>query len=407
MKKLLKITAILLAVVLLIPVFAGCHEKDEIAYTIGEHKFTSAMYSCVLYISASEARSKISDYLTAKEQSTEKINYKQYKFDAEGNVSETGTISYNDHVKTTAVNVLRQYAVLLDYMKAENLKLDDDTNTTAKINAEYYWYAGCDYSTYQYYTAYGADISQYFTPYSEFLEPNGVALSTYEYYLTLDYTYDFYFKHLYDEGGAKAVDKATLTEYMTKHYALGDVISLTTADSSGKDLSAEDKAEVKANADAYAQRITNGESFADVYKAYEDSLKTEEQKKEESKNAESASDTASTDKTEEEKEYTPESYKTLFGDEESTSESNLFPAVSAMSVGEVKVLEDTEQKCYVVVVRRDITEQDYWLKTLKSSILYALKQDEFNADLDKAGSALTATEDKHATRPFSVEDIKF
>ena len=48
MKKLLRVIAVALSVAVLVPVLGACHKKNEIAYTIGGHKFTSAMYSCVL-----------------------------------------------------------------------------------------------------------------------------------------------------------------------------------------------------------------------------------------------------------------------------------------------------------------------------------------------------------------------
>ena len=73
--------------------------------------------------------------------------------------------------------------------------------------------------------------AQYFTPYADRLEQNGVSESTYEQYMIYQYQYGSYFDHLYNEGGAKEVSKETLTEYLTAHYAIANALSLTTKDS--------------------------------------------------------------------------------------------------------------------------------------------------------------------------------
>ena len=60
-----------------------------------------------------------------------------------------------------------------------------------------------------------------------------------------------------------------------------------------------------------------------------------------------------------------------------------------------------------MAVKGDVTKEKYWLDNLRSSILLKLKQDEYDKDLDEAAKSLTGTEDKHATAPFGVKDIKF
>ncbi|MBO5908804.1 MAG: hypothetical protein J6Q67_03355, partial [Clostridia bacterium] len=241
MKKLIRIFAIVLSIALLSTAFVGCHEKDEIAYTIGEHKFTSAMYSCVLYVSASTARSAIRTYAEENDEDTKNIKYENYKFNDEGKVSATGTVKYKDFVKNEAIKVLKQYAVILDKMQKNNITIDDELVEEAKAQAYYYWYAGCDYSTYQYYSSYGADVSSYFTPYYEYFEPNGVAYSTYEQYMIYECYYNNYFLYLYDEGGEKEIPRDDLVESLTTHYALGDQFSISYLGNDNKAVSDDEK----------------------------------------------------------------------------------------------------------------------------------------------------------------------
>ena len=197
MKKLLRVIAVALSVAVLVPVLGACHKKNEIAYTIGGHKFTSAMYSCVLTLAASGARSDIdtfvqsqnSDSSSSSSSSSKETDYTKYKFDAEGKVSSEGTVSYNDYVKQQAVSTLKQFAAVLSLCESEGLTLSEDEIKEAKAQASYYWNVGCDYSTYVYYSNYGMNPAQYFTPYADRLEQNGVSESTYEQYMIYQYQY--------------------------------------------------------------------------------------------------------------------------------------------------------------------------------------------------------------------------
>ena len=91
MKKISRLLAVVLGVIMISAAFVGCHDKDEIAFTIGDSKFTSAMYSCVLYAAADSARGDIDTYISDNKIEVDKVNYASYKFDAEGNVSAEGT----------------------------------------------------------------------------------------------------------------------------------------------------------------------------------------------------------------------------------------------------------------------------------------------------------------------------
>lgn len=417
MKKLSRVLAAVLAVLMLVPCFAGCHKKDEIAYTIGEHTYTSAMYSCVLYISASSARGLIDTYVSDNKGDTKNIKYSNYKFNDNRQVDPKGTISYNKHVKDEAIRNLTQYSVIMDKMKAEKLEMDAETLESVKVQASYYWYVGCDYDTYSYYSSYGADPSSYFTPYANYFEPNGVALSTYEQYMIYEAMYNFYFNHLYDEGGSKEVPKEDLTKHLTEHYTIADTISFSKVDDNQKELAADKLKELKEKAEKYAERINNGEAFDVIYKEYEESLKKEEDKKEEDKKEDTTSkDTTSseTNKTEDDKkednkeeEYTPEAYTGLYGSDDTNYKSSLYDDINKSTIGKAIVIDDTDSKSYILAVKGDVTKEKYWLDNLRSSILLKLKQDEYDKDLDEAAKSLTVTEDKHATAPFGVKDIKF
>ena len=416
MKKLSRVLAVILAVLMFTTAFVGCHGKDEIAFTIGDAQYTSGMYSCVLFMSASNARSAIDTYIKDNEIKVETVDYSSYKFDDEGKVSTTGTISYDDFVKTGAIRLLKEYTVLNAWMKDKNLELDEDTLASIEIEAQSQWYYGCDYNTYYQYASQGMDsyLSQYYTPYGLYLEENGVAFSTFLKYLTYESTYNFYFNDLYGEGGEKEVPKKDITEFMTAHYVIADTISFSKKDDTDKELSDEKLKELKALADSYAERLNKGEKFEDIYKEEQARLEKEQNKNNSSNASTSASsenasseNTSSSTVSSGEKEYTPAEYTRVFGDKESNAEYAMFDDIKKQEVGNAVVLEDKENSEYLLIVKGDILAEEYWFKNLRSNITFSLKQEEFDKALKTACDALKVEEDTHATAPFDVKDVKF
>ena len=417
MKNIKRLACLVISIIMMMTIFVGCHEKDEIAFTIGESKFTSAMYSCFLYMSALNAQNDISKFVEESGATTENINYTLYKFDEEDKVSATGTVSYYDYVRNSAIKILRQYALLDAKIKAENLTVDANIIENAKVQASYYWNVGCDANTYQYYASYGADPSSYYKPYNTTFEKNGVAYSTYEKYMVNEYTYNFYFEHLYGEGGKLEIPKNEITSYMNEHLAIGDTLYVSWKDNDNKDLSDEKKAELKGKLEAYANRINAGEAFDIIYKEYQkENSETNNQSSSNSSTTSSeavsstestASGTSSDSTSSEEKEWTPETYTTVFGDSETDYDDKLFADVKKIEIGKAAVIADSDNSRYVLICRGDILKEDYWYKNINTSIRFELKNDEFVKALDAEAATLSLTEDKHATEPFNVKDIKF
>ncbi len=438
MKKLSRLLAVVLAVLMLATAFVGCHEKGEIAFTVGETKFTSAFFSCTQFFIANTARSAIDSYVSENKLDNKNVKYETYKFDAEGNVAKDGT-AYETFVREQTIKTLRQYAALDAFIKAEKLELNTDTVNSTSWNAWSFWNYGCDYNTYAQYAQMGKEeqLYSYYMPYGLILQENGVGYETYLEYTKYDAKYDFYFNHLYDEDGTKAVAKDDVTKYMNEHFVLGDYITFSKKGSDSKELSAEKLKELKAIADGYAERLNAGEEFKTIND--EETKRLEEEKKANSSsnssttssnassttssNASSvtSSDAASSDNTAStttsssttssgKTKYSPESYKGLYGDKDSGYDDALFSEYHKQEVGKAVVIDDTTNSQYILFVKRDMLDEeyeDYWYDGLRPNILYLLKQDEFDTSLDEKGNGLTLTEDTHATSPFDVDDIKF
>ncbi len=442
MKKISKLLCIVLAVLMLAAAVVGCHKKNEIAFTVGDTQFTSAFYSCMLYVSATNAKADIDAFIEENKievAEDQEVNYPAYKFDAEGKVSATGTVSYDMFVRDDAIRILRQYATLDSWMKAKNYTLDENTKKNAQNEAFCQWYYGCSVYYYNYYTSQGYDPSSIFTPTGAILEENGVAYTTFEKYMMYEATYNFYFEKLYGKDGEKAVPDAELTDHMVKHYTVADSLSFSKKDSDNKDLTEEKLKELKALADKYAERLNNGEKFEDIYKEEQKRLEEEEKKNNTSSGSSTTSDTSSaasststsseatsstgsaasaestgsaSSNTSSNKDegYKPPEYLGIYGDEDSSYSHTMFSEVVKQELGKAVVLEDKENSQYLLVVRHDMTDkvyENYWLDNLRSAILSEMKTDEFEKLLDDSGKTLALSEDTHATEPFTVEKIVF
>ena len=281
-----------------------------------------------------------------------------------------------------------------------------------------------------------SQLASYYTPYAFILSENGIAYETYLEYRKYDAKYDFYFKHLYDEGGSKEVSKDDVTKYMDEHFVLGDYITFSKKGSDNKDLSKEKLEALKAIADKYAERLNAGEDFKTIND--EETKRLEEEKKANtssnssttssngsstasgtssvtssesaSSNDTSSTTTSSSTTSSGETKYSPESYKGLYGDKDSGYDDKLFAEYKKQELDKAVVIDDTENAQYILFVKRDMFDdeyEDYWYDGLRPNILYLLKQDEFDKSLDEKGNSLSLTEDTHATSPFDVDDIKF
>ena len=63
MKFIKKLAAVLLAAVMVLSI-CGCHQKNEIAVTVGDYEYTSAYYMCALVSAYSEGQSEVYENLT-------------------------------------------------------------------------------------------------------------------------------------------------------------------------------------------------------------------------------------------------------------------------------------------------------------------------------------------------------
>ncbi|MBQ8550687.1 MAG: hypothetical protein IJ426_05035 [Clostridia bacterium] len=376
----LKKVAALLLVGIMVFSFAACHEKDETAVTVkyGDktETFTSAMYLCALMNADSEASSKVQEILADKdvknEDITDKLFYSQKIDDKD----------YYTWVKDRAKELITEYAAYKFLCADAKVEPDKDDVASIESYVDYYWNYG----------------------YSALFEPNGVSYDTYK-HMSMNAAYNqAYFNSLYAEGGTKAVAESEILKTMDEKFVIANVIEVSTAD-----LKDDEKKETKEKLDGYAARLKKGTKFEVIYKEH-NNIKDDATSSKVSSTASASSvvsDTSSdATSSEAEKELTPkDAYASLLGAEGTDYETSYFKTVKDMKVGAVQVIEDTENKLYVLVVRGDMMGDEYWTENMTPAVLQMLKGDEFDKAVAEFVKKLEVKIDKGAVKPFDVKDL--
>lgn len=331
---------------------AGCHKKDEVAVKSGNIKFTSAYYMCALINADNEAKSKVTEELDDDE-STEDIDYYSKKIDGK---------KFVKWVEDTALENVKKIAAYKTLCKKADLELDEETESNVDSYVEYYW------------TNYG---------YSQYYEPNGVSKETYAKYMKDAYYSNLYFEHLYGEGGEKEISAEDVKAATIENFVLADKLE---ADFSSK--TDEEKASIKEQFNSYVTALNNGEkTFEEVYKEYN----------------------GSSDETEEDsdsEELKPiNKYASVLGAEDTGYESDYFDDALEMATDEVKLIELDDDAGLVLLVKRDLSADEYYLENLELSARHLLKDDEYEDFIEDYVKKMDFDISNYAIRRFKVKNI--
>lgn len=367
---------------------AACHPKDEIAVTVGDVEFTSAYYMCALINADSEAKSRVQEELSDDESTTD-IDYYSKKIDDK---------DYVTWVEDTAMDYLKKIAAYKTLCKENELELDKEEAENAEYYASYYW------------SSYG---------YSSYFEPNGVGEKTYTQYMKDSYYSELYFEHIYGEGGEKEIAADEVKDTMYKNFIIADMLQ---ASFSG--LEDDEITETKEQFEKYMEELKAGtKTFEEVYNDYNDideeedtdtsSSSSSTASSSESSSTESTSSDATSsegtasDSEEEEEELEPlDSYASILGAEDTVYESEHFDTVNKMATNEIKIIELDDDAGIILVVKKDIKADPYYLENLDSTARHLIADEEFESDIEKYADELELTVNDYAVNQFRVKKIK-
>lgn len=344
--------------------FAGCHPENEVALTVDGHEYTSAFYMCALLQADGEAKTKVDEAYEEDDKSTDDINYFKEKIEKK---------SYEDWVKDRAVEIIRIYGYVESMCDKNNVKLDDEELEEAESYADSYWnYYG--YSAY-----YGA---------------NGVSYNTFREYYTYSNLMQKYFMSIYGKEGTDAVPEQDVKNALNEKFALADTLSITLTDSEGNTLSDDEIEAKKKTLEGYKARLDKGEAFKAVYEA---------------ENGEGSSEgyTINSEEDLNQEERPQDSMARIYGNEDTeTYASDYYDDIAGLKTGESKIIDDSDNSALLLVQRKDIFTDPYYLNNMYESIVTLLKYDDFEEDTKKAAKKLDFDRNKYATNRFKVKKLK-
>ena len=411
MKMLKKTLAVVLAIVFVLSL-AACHPKDEVAVSTGDYTLTSAVYSYYLTMADRSAKYTIS---TSDSYNTQDPNFDLYKQTIDGK-------SYEDYVKAQALEDCYRYLTIAKLAAESKVSLTDEEEKNVIGNADYYW-------AYQF---------------GPILVENGVSYDTYKKIMLTEALYSKYFDYLYAEGGTKEVKAEDIKKFFNDNYLGAYVIS-----HSYSDVEEPKTEEIAKELDKYVQALKDGKKFADVEAEY----KKDHEKKNDSTsssssttssgnssttssgnssttssdnssttssgnssttssgNSSTTSSTTSSETKEDVKKPKDEKINVFTKNEDAdvsygiASTFNKYDEIAKLKNDEVALIHDEDAKSYYIVVKKDITEDEYYLEEGTPEILRSLKGDEYEDFVKDTTSKLDFKVSNYAINQFKVKKI--
>ncbi|MBQ6885797.1 MAG: hypothetical protein IJN56_08705 [Clostridia bacterium] len=356
MNNLKKFFALMLCLALMVTCFAGCHKKGEIAVKIGDIEFTSGYYACALVFADTEARAKVEEGLSEDELNGE-IKYWKHQ------VEKT---DYTEWVEKTALDTLVELAAIKTLCAENKVELDSETKALADSNAEYLW------------DTYG---------YSVLMESNGVAKDTFMAYMTDSYLADEYFEFLYGKGGEKEIAADKVLKQLTDNYVLVNKLEV-----SFSGLSEDQITEKKNQLAGYEASLKDGsQTFEQVYLAY-NNIEEEDHKHEEAEEGET---------------LPQDQHATVLGAEETDYASDYYDNAKDMAVGEVKLITLEDDEGLVLLVKKDIAADPYYIEEYDSTLRKDIVGDDYTDEIAEYGKKLSCDVNKSSTKQFKVKNITY
>ncbi len=221
------------------------------------------------------------------------------------------------------------------------------------------------------------------------------------------------FEYYYGEGGEMEIPEADIKAYLNENFARIKYIDMPLKDGEGNLLKSDGKAEIKAMAEGYIERMKNGEAFEDIsdeYDEYYNGLI-------EAANATEVTDAEfTTDTTEEPVDDLTATEGTEEVDElvllgSVTSADYPIPSASvhekvagnALNVGEYLLIEEDE--VYYIVYKMDLFADEGYYDYKKSDVIQELKGEEFDATVTGWTAGQNVVVNDAAVKRYAVEKL--
>ena len=292
-------------------------------------------------------------------------------------------MSTEDWVNDQAVKGMQEYVAVEKKFDELGLTFENKEEELAKANVEQWW----EY------------VSEYF-------EGIGVSQESYLDVVINGEKKAAIFDYYYGEGGEKEVAEADIKAYLNENFARIKYIDMPLKDGEGNLLKSDGKAEIKAMAEEYIERMKNGEAFENISDEYDDYYNGL---------IEAATATEATEGTAEEPaddvvaEETENDELVLLGSV--TSADYPVPSASvhekvvgdALSVGEYLLIEEDE--VYYIVYKMDLFADEEYYDYKKTDVLNELKGEEFDATVVSWTDSQDVVVNDAAVKRYKVEKL--
>lgn len=389
-----KITAAAAAIVCAASL-CGCSDSGYVMTVDGE-QIRNGIYLSFMQSSYSDARSEITDEKSDNGDTSEVGDVFGYDIDG---------VKASEWIKNDTLDSIKRF-VAVKHLCAEygiELTTDDLTEINDEVNS--IWNDENYYAQYFYNTD---TIGAYY-------DSIGIGRDSMTEISKYSSLRNKLFTHYYDTDGLTPVTDEEFDAYIKENYAGVKYIELEFDDYGGIALKEEaDIQAVRDTANSYVERLNNGESFVDI--KYDYDLQQAQNKAR--ADAEDNYDSSETDKTLEEVVQEAIDAATAEKAESETSLEKMISKSSSSLDADVtdyiwSIADDSKASTFetsdsiYVIVRDDVTTLTDWKQTSRSSILNAMKGDEFDQVLlDAAADYTVELDDYLVNNKYSPEKVK-
>jgi len=229
---------------------------------------------------------------------------------------------------------------------------------------------------------------------SSIYEENGCGKTSFTKIMEIEDKHQKIFEYYYSEDGKETVTEKERKEFFSKNYAKFKFINVSYSShfsgvSSSSDASEAQKAELKEIAENYVTRLNNGEDI--------DALIAEEE-------AAGSKETEHTHKDSEEKEEVEEVAASFLQKDTSDDPDEFNKAVFEAKLNTPTMIENTTYGYYVLVrYETDADSEDY--SERESSVLSAMKSEDFEEIVKKASDEIKVTENSSAIKRYKPQNV--
>ena len=362
-------TAAAAAAIVCAAALCGCSDSGYVMTVEGE-QIRNGIYLSLMQTAYSDASGEISDEKTEN-----------------GDTSEIGDVfgytiedkSASDWIKENTLEQVKNFVAVKRLCEKYGITLTNEELNEINSSISSLWNDENYYAQYLYKTD---TIGEYY-------DSIGIGRDSLTEIYKVNSLSDKLFLYYYDTDGLTPVSDEDFDAYLKENYAGVKYIELEFDDYAGISLKEEaDIQAVRDTAQSYADRLNSGESFIDI--KYDYDLQQAQNKAR--ADAEDNYDSTSTELTLEEyvqqavdaataeKAESESSLERVISKSSSSLDADITDYIWSIADDSKASLFETEDSVYVVV-RDDMTKLTEWKETNRSSVLKAMKSDEYNETL--------------------------